>query len=198
MIFIPSELVKQRLYGEVDEVPGFFHVATEFLHVRLVPFVPLRSYLVVQPYGAKFPIGLSTKSVFAFYLQVLSFSGAIIATFIATPTVQEYLDGRGRLMPDLWIPIIFCLARIVSYLLSLLLKRISLSRAFRLARTAGLSVQLLAEYYAKRLSPERVEELARKTCPMAKTSPSTEAVNHFEAHLEALAGCSSLQEEPPS
>ena len=41
-------IVGGRLFGKVDQVPGLFHVATEFFHVNFVPLVPTRSWLVMQ------------------------------------------------------------------------------------------------------------------------------------------------------
>jgi len=32
-----------RLYGKVDVVPGFFHVATRFGHVYYLPLIPTQS-----------------------------------------------------------------------------------------------------------------------------------------------------------
>jgi hypothetical protein len=37
-----------RLFGKVDQVPGLFHVATQFFHVNFVPLVPTKSWLVLH------------------------------------------------------------------------------------------------------------------------------------------------------
>lgn len=37
-----------RLFGKVEQVPGLFHVATQFFHVNFVPLVPTKSWLVLH------------------------------------------------------------------------------------------------------------------------------------------------------
>jgi hypothetical protein len=37
-----------RLFGKVDQVPGHFHVATQFFHVNFVPLVPTKSWIVLH------------------------------------------------------------------------------------------------------------------------------------------------------
>jgi hypothetical protein len=64
-----------RLYGRVDVVPGVFHVATEFFHIGLAPFVPLRTWLVLKEEGVVLPrfhgkrIPWSWKSVLVGWLR---------------------------------------------------------------------------------------------------------------------------------
>jgi hypothetical protein len=60
-----------RLYGRINRVPGAFFVATEFFHVMLIPLIPLRTWLVIEPMtksgladhewqGSKLPISLAS------------------------------------------------------------------------------------------------------------------------------------------
>jgi hypothetical protein len=37
-----------RLYGEVDRVPGMFHVSTMFFHVYFLPLWPVGGYVIVE------------------------------------------------------------------------------------------------------------------------------------------------------
>jgi hypothetical protein len=37
-----------RLFGKVEQVPGLFHVATQFFHVNFVPLFPTKSWLVLH------------------------------------------------------------------------------------------------------------------------------------------------------
>jgi hypothetical protein len=37
-----------RLFGKVEQVPGLFHVATQFFHVNFIPLIPTKSWLVLH------------------------------------------------------------------------------------------------------------------------------------------------------
>jgi len=69
-----------NFYGRVDEVPGIFHVVTEFEHLYAFPLIPRKSFLVLdeEPGGARVVrIPLSWKSVFVAWLRaVLCLVGA--------------------------------------------------------------------------------------------------------------------------
>lgn len=62
-----------RLYGKVDEVPGFGHVATRFAHVWFLPLIPMGSVFVIEQSGNAWrgaSVGLSGKSVLAGWLRI--------------------------------------------------------------------------------------------------------------------------------
>ena len=42
-----------RLFGKVDEVSGYFHVATEFFHIDYVPLFPVKSWIVTSQSGGQ-------------------------------------------------------------------------------------------------------------------------------------------------
>src|SRR5262249_14421905 len=65
MIFVGT-----RLYGKVDQVPGLFHLATEFFHIQFVPIGPSRSYVVLEGSGNRgIRVRLSGKSILFAYLR---------------------------------------------------------------------------------------------------------------------------------
>ncbi len=76
---IPLPLIfGTRLAGLCCEVRGFLHIATHFVHLFLVPIVPLKSYIVVtdneDPFESKWmgvPIGLSWRSILLAWARAL-------------------------------------------------------------------------------------------------------------------------------
>ena len=75
-----------RLYGKVDEVPGFFHVATRFGHIYYLPLIPMKSFVVLGQSGEEFtgvPIPLSFKSILLAWVRAGLLLAAIVMTFAA-------------------------------------------------------------------------------------------------------------------
>ena len=72
----------RRLLGKCDEVPGLFHVATQFFHINYLPLVPLGTYVVTSQTGNSFrgvPIALNGKSILCAWGRALSLVGIVVA-----------------------------------------------------------------------------------------------------------------------
>ena len=81
-----------RLYGKVDAVPGFFHVATRFGHVYYLPLIPLQSFVVLGQHGDQFrgiPIRLSGKSVLMAWARAFLLIAACVSAIIALVNMQD-------------------------------------------------------------------------------------------------------------
>jgi hypothetical protein len=51
----------ERLYGQVDRVPGVCYVSTMFFHIQYVPFAPKQSFIVIE--GSENSAGFRGKAV---------------------------------------------------------------------------------------------------------------------------------------
>jgi len=149
------------LYGKVDQVPGVMHVATEFVHLEFIPLVPLRSFLFVEGSKQRIPVALSGKSVFFGYLRAALVLGAVALLFTALVYVASWLGVRKNTAVVFWTTLAAAIACVVACCASYPLSRADPLRAWRVATTAGLPVGLLAEHYARALSPEQLDELTR-------------------------------------
>jgi hypothetical protein len=141
-----------RLYGKVDQVPGLFHLATEFFHIQFIPLGPTRTFLVMEgPGGGGVRMGLSGKSILFAYLRAFLVVVCIVAGYWA------YQDKHDRTTA-------LCVAGASALLFfgTYFLSRPNALRAYRLAMKAGLPMEMLAEHYAKTLSPDQLEDLARR------------------------------------
>ena len=148
-----------RLYGKVDQVPGLFHLATEFFHIQFVPVGPTRTFLVMDGPGNRgVRLSLSGKSIFFAYLRAALVVVAVIAVCVGI--VERNKNPNASLVPfivgALCVPLFF-----LTYPLS----RPNPIRAYRLAMKAGLPMEMLADHYAKTLTPEQLEDLARRAGP---------------------------------
>lgn len=153
------------LYGKVDQVPGLFHVATQFIHVSFVPLIPKQSYVVMYgtEKGDKFegcPIGFNTKSILFAWLRCFLLLGGIVAGVAAFLVAQR--PARG---PDGWhaYSLLFALAGL-AFILLVLSYRVTNARPLRaleLARRAGVSPEVLAGYFASH-DPDALTQELRK------------------------------------
>src|SRR6267154_1566295 len=91
-----------RLYGKVDQVPGLFHVATQFFYLQFIPLFPLASYLVFDGTGrddggfAGRKIGFHGRSIFFAYARLALFLGGCTTAIIGFIDAVEMLDRRRR------------------------------------------------------------------------------------------------------
>jgi hypothetical protein len=160
-----------RLYGKTDQVPGLFHVATEFFYVQFVPLVPVASVLVFQGTDRGIRLGLSGKSVlFAYLRTVLQLAGAGFL-FAALLTGTEALAGNRNQETTAAITLLVGVVCVLLFFSSYRLSRAGPIRAYRLASRAGFPLEVLADYYATRLSPKELDELARQMPPSESLAP---------------------------
>lgn len=101
------------LYGRVDRMTNGTFVATVFLHVYFLPYIPHKSFVVVHDgaRGSSFrmsdfadiflgvEIPLSMRSVLAAYGRVLSFIGIVIGWLILLWNAPGSFEDPSRLIP---------------------------------------------------------------------------------------------------
>jgi hypothetical protein len=163
-----------EMYGEVDVIPGLFHVSTEFYHVNFIPVWPVRSYIVLHgPSNHRLRVGLSRKSIAFAYLRVLCIGLALVG--LAWGLGEEFLKGKRKQADIDFITLLLGLMSLLVLFLSYRLSRPTPLRAYRLALQAGLPIHVVADYYAKRLMPEQLDELARQVNPADETATPYES-----------------------
>ena len=136
-----------RLYGKVDVVPGFFHVATRFGHIYYLPLIPMKSFVVLGQAGDEFtgvPIPLSFKSILLAWLRAALLLAAIVMTFAA-------LVNLGERDQTLWMySAAFAATAAVLFGIATwhrIATRASLHRACALGEAVGLNEEGMAELY---------------------------------------------------
>lgn len=155
--------------GKTDEVPGLFHVVTQFGHVYYLPLIPTGSYVVLEKIqdggfnGA--PISLSFKSWLIAWLRagsILMMIAAVIGGIIV------YAD-QHRMPPFLpWLAVA-ALAMAGGALLYLSYKlkvftHATYERAVQLARHVGLSdmgMLMIEVAYGRLTAAQADAELAK-------------------------------------
>ena len=87
----------KRNYGTTDQVPGIFHIETNFFHIWFIPLFPLKTFLILGPNrGVQIPV--SSKSAWVVYLRMFSVLGLIVSWINVMATI-------GNAIPV--IPVVF-------------------------------------------------------------------------------------------
>jgi hypothetical protein len=126
-----------KFYGKTDEVPGLFHVATQFGHLWYIPLFPMGSHLVLEERDSLWRgigIPLSLKSVLLGWGRPGSVIAAVVAAIRA---LNERRDPDAGI-----IAACVCAAAIVVFLVikfSRGLRFATYERARALAEVAGLN-----------------------------------------------------------
>lgn len=148
-------------YGRVDQVPGRFYVATQFLHFCFVPLIPLQSYVIKGEELEKFqgiPIPMSLKSVF------MTWGRTILFLYVATTLWKTWTGGftESQLM---WMG-----GATALFVASLFyLPRASFNRAVQLGLAAGIPPQEIAAQFGREVpTAKTLEQLQSELRP--KTS----------------------------
>ncbi len=152
-----------RLYGKVDEVPGMFHVATQFFYLQYVPLVPMGSYLVLTNTGESFQgakLGLSLKSTLVAWLRVALALGAVAAVVVAIIMLNDPRTGGAKAALPAGLLIASGLAAGFAFWWSYRLQGVgkaSYARAVQLAEKAGFSEEglVLVELAFGRITQEQ-------------------------------------------
>jgi hypothetical protein len=164
-----------RLYGKVDQVPGLFHMAKEFFYIQFIPLFPSwRSYLVLQPHGRAVQLSISGKSVLFTYFRMALCIGAAVGLTLGIIDYGEHLAGKrelSRAIAELAVGVVCVPLFFLTYRLS----RPTPLRAYKLAMKAGLPLEVLVEHYAQILTPEQLEDLARRVGPTEENSPQADS-----------------------
>jgi hypothetical protein len=133
-------------YGKVDQVPGLFHVATEFFHIDYLPLAPTRSYLILDGTDQGIRIRMSGKSILFAWLRVALFLAGVIALVAA---VHLFLP-RGADPID-WSHALGTLALSASFFYlfwgSYRFTRAGPLRALELSKQVGIAPEVLAQYF---------------------------------------------------
>lgn len=83
-----------KSYGKVDKIPGVCHVATDFLHLQLVPLIPVGTFAIFSD-NHRVRLPLSFKSIATAWFRVLLLlCGAATCLFAITGFEENPLsDG---------------------------------------------------------------------------------------------------------
>ncbi len=134
-----------RFMGKVDQVPGYFHVATKFFHVNYLPLIPSKSYIVLSQTGKNIrgiPIPLSWKSVGIAWARSISGLTAVICFIVTLFMLQSS-------RPEEWAPVaVACALGVVGFALTKSHRSVThanVDRVRMLARLAGMNERGIAQ-----------------------------------------------------
>jgi hypothetical protein len=102
-----------KLYGKTDEVPGLFHVATQFGHLDYLPLIPMGSHLIFEESDDGWrgvPIGFSFKSFLLTWTRtaaLIGMIGMVVASFVTIPDAWQ-LGNTREVMSTLGITLSIC------------------------------------------------------------------------------------------
>jgi len=141
-------LCGKRLYGRVEQVKEHFHVATQFYHLNGFPFIPTKSFIVINGtethngflnefQGIKIP--LSLKSILATY-----FRNILIIYAIFTLIAGINLSFGKSIHTD--VPITLGIMKILVSILCFLVYWAS----YRFLRANKKTAQVLEQYLSSR------------------------------------------------
>lgn len=155
----------ERFTGNVDAVPGLFHVSTKFGHIYYLPILPEQSFLVLEKTGNGIrgvPLPFSWKSLGVAWARVAIGGlalGAVISLFVM-------LDQRHSVL-DIVIPSLTLAGAIALLIWSYFMPRVgraSYERAMELAVIAQLNEEgmlRIGEAFGK-VSPEDAKAMRQK------------------------------------
>ena len=158
-----------RLYGKVDQVPGLFHVATQFFYLQYIPLIPLGSYLVLH--GTEKDDGgfsgrklrLSGKSILFAYIRLALFLAGCVLAFLTFLFAIEEMDKPGRID---WSSIAgLAVSSVALFLLfwgSYRVTHASPTRALQMAREVGVPPETVASHFADKLKQADLEALTER------------------------------------
>jgi len=152
--------------GKVDEVPGMFHVVTQFGHLYYIPLIPTGSYIVLEKNNDGGFRGVSIPISFKSWLIAWLRAGCIVAILasIVIGLIAIVESGKNpAALFTLAIPVVMSIAAITALVLSYKLKAIthaSYERAIDLGRRVGLTDMgmLMIEVAYGRMTPAQADE----------------------------------------
>ncbi len=162
----------QMKCGKVDQFGELFHVVSDFLHVNFVPFIPLRSHLVLPGAGAEggdalLPIPLSLKSVLTAWARTVLVLLILLNSFVLLRNLfglWQFLVVPGRrrgglaAQPEIMLdavlnPLWLVIGFVIFFALTYRFSKASWTRALHLATVAGLSEEHLDDHLARLRAP---------------------------------------------
>jgi hypothetical protein len=153
--------------GKVDEVPGMFHVVTQFGHLYYIPLIPTGSYIVLEKNsdggfrGVSIPI--SFKSWLIAWLRAACVVGTIAMTILTAVMLADVPKHPFNWIGPLFLDGVLITLLVLSYKLKFI-RRASYERAVDLARRVGLTEMgmLMIEVAYGRMSAAQADaELAK-------------------------------------
>ena len=135
-------------YGKVERLPGYFHVATRFLHVWWLPLVPRESYLILEDAEAKrgFQIPLCWKSVIKAYVFGYAIMFAILG--FTVPLILYFEKGGFHQPHELNAMIVLGTQATLALAIACWFARTPLpkvDRAMELGAMAGFEPEVISE-----------------------------------------------------
>ncbi len=167
-----------RMYGKVDQVPGLFHVATQFFHIQFIPLVPVKSWLVFDATmdGGNFrgiPLGWHGKSIFFAWLRFGSFIAGVLAAIGATVFGVQCLEGHAAMLPAAVVCALLAPLLFVLFGFSYRLSSAGPKRALLIAWRHGIKAEAVAEYFGDRLRNEDLEDIVQRMKAEREAEPPT-------------------------
>jgi hypothetical protein len=138
----------QTRCGKVDQVPGLFHVVTEYFHIYYFPFIPLGSYLILEakqnnPAFRGTRIYMNLKSVLMGWFRALLVVGCIGGLIGGIVVAAE----GGKAAELILIPLVLIGGCLGLYWLTRRFERASRERALALAEEVGLPAEFVEECF---------------------------------------------------
>lgn len=151
-----------RLYGKVDEVPGLFHVSTQFFHIDFLPLIPTGSYAVFSEEGSGWRganIGLSGKSVLVAWVR----AACVIAVIAGVVFGIMAMGDRGGPAAGIMIALVLGGGGIAGFVATKKIPQLthaSYERALEIAAKAGINEEgmLLIDIAYEKISPAELEQ----------------------------------------
>ncbi len=179
-----QSLDAKKLYGEVDRVPGLFHIATSFLVVRDVPVIPLGSYLIREGtllgseiIGDRVP--LNWRSVLTVYLRMLFGGVSLLCAFVGTLAAFESF-------PDLKVRVPWAAGTVATFVCVLYWKTMNLQ--WRMALLASYAYLVLT-FSALWIGNQWVGALGPRNRPFSNEFFVLQIVAQSAAAAYALTSC---------
>jgi hypothetical protein len=135
----------KRLFGKVDQVPGLFHVATQFFHIQFCPLIPLQSVIVLAGTDGErgVPTSMSLKSVLMAWFRAFLCISMVGCVVWGIAECIEASERHRATAPSLVPPIVGFVGAAAFYWMSVRFSRAGFDRARDLATQAGLPEEVV-------------------------------------------------------
>lgn len=166
--------IGEKLFGQVERVPGVTYVSTQFAHVCFVPIWPLRSYRVAEGsedfeefQGLRIP--LNFKSVLIGYLRGWLGAAAVLSTLVTALVVSRYFAARQNetVSTIIYVVVFGVLLGLVRHILIASTRSFVAAQALIILLTALLIILLTALWWALVVAPQ-------KTMPNGVSHPAVQ------------------------
>jgi hypothetical protein len=153
--------------GKVDEVPGMFHVVTQFGHIYYIPLIPTGSYIVLEKNSDGGFRGVSIPISFKSWLVAWLRAGCVVGTIamtIMTAVLLADMQKKGMAwIAPLLLDVVLITLLVLSYKLKVITQA-SYERAIDLGRRVGLTdmgMLMIEVAYGRMTAAQADAELAK-------------------------------------